>query len=163
MLQKISLPSILDISPTNRLDLDENCAVENFYGKNIDEAYEMISKNFMAYIDDFMSMGFLAFEYYSNALLRYFQEKEHSYTAVPYDVQIILSILKIQVKEDGIAINLNVIELIKLSLNNLANYMEWRIEHKNDEAYYEYYCHSSQELKALLTKLKSYLPPPPSD
>ena len=157
-LKRVFLPSILDISPTNRLDLDENSAVGNFHGKNIDEAYEMISKNIMAYIDDFVFMGPLAFEYYSKALLCYFQEKKHCYEGFPYYVQIILSILKTQVKEKESRINSNVIDLIKWSVDNLADYMKWRIEHKNDEAYYEYYYHSSQELETLLINLKKLSP-----
>lgn len=59
------LPTLLDISPTKLLDLDEKCAYEHFFGKTREEAREMFAeRRGHVYLEDLGWMGARAFEYY---------------------------------------------------------------------------------------------------
>ncbi|MDF1839644.1 MAG: hypothetical protein P1V35_17390, partial [Planctomycetota bacterium] len=66
-----SLPTLLEISPTNGLDLDEKCAINHFLGKTRIEASELFMENALHYGEDLMWMGEKAFAYYLPALFPY--------------------------------------------------------------------------------------------
>lgn len=67
-------PSRKEISPTGGLDLDEQCALNNFYGLDGDAALKMFERDsdyLHIYFADLVHMGPVAFEYYAAVLERY--------------------------------------------------------------------------------------------
>lgn len=59
----MQIPSLIEISPTKLLDLDERVAYEHFFGKSLPEAKLLFDQaNF--YVDDLGWMGSAAFNYY---------------------------------------------------------------------------------------------------
>lgn len=68
-----SLPTLLDISPTNGLDLNEKEAVSHFFGKTLCEAVALFHENSIYYLDDLRSMGDKAFAFYLPAFCDYLQ------------------------------------------------------------------------------------------
>ena len=64
------LPTLLDISPTKLLDLDEKCAYEHFFGKTREEARQMFAeRRGHVYLEDLGWMGVRAFDYYVHAYI----------------------------------------------------------------------------------------------
>lgn len=61
-------PTLLDISPTNLLSLDERDAYKNFFGKSLSEARELFDKSDF-YVNDLGWMGKVAFEFYVEAYI----------------------------------------------------------------------------------------------
>lgn len=71
-----TLPTAIEISPTNGLDLDEKCALEHFLGKTETEAEKLFFEAAEIYQEDLMSMGDKAFAYYLPALTPYLKSNE---------------------------------------------------------------------------------------
>ena len=72
-----TLPTQKDISPTEGLDLDEQCALEHFYGLDQSTALKMFRDDadyLHVYLADFVHMGDAGFSYYLPALVQYFDE-----------------------------------------------------------------------------------------
>lgn len=72
-----NLPSIKDISPTDGLDLDENCALDHFYGFDQAAALQMFRDDadcLHIYMADFVHMGDVGFSYYLPAFVDYIGE-----------------------------------------------------------------------------------------
>lgn len=65
------IPTLIDISPTNCLNLDERSAVENFLGKTFDEAKAMFFDHAERYTEDLGWMGRTAFNFYFPAYAAY--------------------------------------------------------------------------------------------
>ncbi len=65
-----NLPTEKDINPFNS-DLDEQAAVKSFLGKTREDALEMFCRNALAYSEDLMVMGDVAFDYYFPAYCAY--------------------------------------------------------------------------------------------
>jgi hypothetical protein len=81
------LPSNLDISHTNGVNLDERLALEHFLGKTLEEAEELFRENSTYYWEDLMWMGSYGFAFYSEAFFRYLrsaqaQDDAHSVRAL---------------------------------------------------------------------------------
>jgi hypothetical protein len=64
----MKIPTLLDISPTNLLSLDERGAYRNFYGKSLSEARELFDESDF-YVNDLGWMGKVAFEFYVEAYI----------------------------------------------------------------------------------------------
>jgi hypothetical protein len=56
--------------------LDERCAVENFLGKNLEQAQALFRENFLHYQEDLMWMGPIAFRFYVPAAINYLLSKD---------------------------------------------------------------------------------------
>lgn len=72
-----TLPTEKDISPTAGLDLDEQCALEHFYGLDQSAALKMFrdEADFLhVYLADFVHMGDAGFSYYLPALVQHLDE-----------------------------------------------------------------------------------------
>jgi len=70
-------PSKKDISPTDGLDLDEQHALNNFFGLDREAALEMFKRDsniLHVYFADLVHMGPRAFEYYAPALEQYLSQ-----------------------------------------------------------------------------------------
>ena len=77
MKSAATLPTEKDISPTGGLDLDEQCALEHFYGLDQSAALQMfrVDADFLhVYLADFVHMGDRAFDYYLPALVQHLEE-----------------------------------------------------------------------------------------
>lgn len=73
------IPSKYDISPTEGLQLDEQCALLHFYGKTAAEAVAMYAENPIQYEEDILFMGWNAFAYYIDTpYILLLQEKEQA-------------------------------------------------------------------------------------
>ncbi len=83
--KKEQLPTLLDISPTNGLSLDEAHAVKMFLGKNHEQALELLRDNFLFYQEDLAFMGPRAFRYYLTSLVTYITEELQSDPSNFYD------------------------------------------------------------------------------
>jgi len=71
-----ALPTEKEISPTAGLDLDEQCALEHFYGLDQSAALRMFRDDadvLHVYLADFVHMGDTAFDYYLPALAQYLE------------------------------------------------------------------------------------------
>lgn len=73
-LRKSGLGKMLDRLPTeneiNAFDtLDERSAVENFLGKDLEQARALFRENFLRYQEDLMFMGPKAFQFYVRAAI----------------------------------------------------------------------------------------------
>lgn len=66
-------PSLIEISPTNCLDLDEGSAVSHFLGKSKQEAGHLFAKNPLYYLNDLVWMGEIALAYYFPPFLEVFR------------------------------------------------------------------------------------------
>jgi len=62
--------------------LEEEDAVEHFYGKTIEEASELFFRNSEYYEEDLFWMGFKAYFYYINSIKIYLQSNEGKYDDV---------------------------------------------------------------------------------
>ena len=72
-----NIPSIKDISPTGGVDLDDNCALDHFYGFDQAAALKMFrdDSDFLhIYMADFVHMGDVGFSYYLPAFVAYIAE-----------------------------------------------------------------------------------------
>ena len=72
-----TLPTEKDISPTEGLDLDEQCALKHFYGLDQSAALQMFRNDadfLHVYLADFVHMGDTAFDYYLPALVQHLEE-----------------------------------------------------------------------------------------
>lgn len=69
-INSMKIPTLLDISPTNLLDLDEKLAYQHFFGKSLDEARSLFGQGAI-YVDDLGWMGEKAFNYYVCAYVEY--------------------------------------------------------------------------------------------
>jgi hypothetical protein len=56
--------------------LDERCAVENFLGKDLEQARSLFREDFRRYQEDLMFMGPLAFQFYVPAAIDYLLSEE---------------------------------------------------------------------------------------
>lgn len=74
----------LDISPTDGLDLDERDALEYFFGKNQEEAAELLHQNFTHYIDYLAYMGDRAFYYYLGSVKLYIKKNVNDFLPSDY-------------------------------------------------------------------------------
>lgn len=63
------LPSVLDISPSNGMDLDERTALKHFHGLTQEQATALLRENPLHYLEDFFYMGPVAFAFYVPAVL----------------------------------------------------------------------------------------------
>ena len=70
----MSLPTEGELNPIPE-DLDGQCAVKNFLGKNLAEAEEMFREAALVYQEDLMFMGPAAFRFYVQAAIRYLQRE----------------------------------------------------------------------------------------
>ena len=61
--------------------LDERCAVENFLGKDLEQAQALFRENFLYYQEDLMWMGPIAFRFYVPAAINYLLSKDADYDA----------------------------------------------------------------------------------
>lgn len=59
----MQIPSLIEISPTNLLDLDEKVAYQHFFGKSLAEAEQLFDEAHF-YVEDLGWMGRNAFDYY---------------------------------------------------------------------------------------------------
>lgn len=66
------IPTLLDISPTNLLDLDERDAYRHFFGKSLVEAQELFDQSDF-YVNDLGWMGENAFEFYIEAYIKHLE------------------------------------------------------------------------------------------
>jgi hypothetical protein len=66
----MQIPSLIEISPTNLLNLDEKAAHEHFFGKSLAEANRLFDQSHV-YVEDLGWMGQAAFEYYLCAYIDY--------------------------------------------------------------------------------------------
>jgi hypothetical protein len=66
----MQVPSLIEISPTNLLNLDEKAAYEHFFGKSLAEAKRLFDQSHV-YVEDLGWMGQAAFEYYVCAYIDY--------------------------------------------------------------------------------------------
>jgi hypothetical protein len=73
---KLLLPTRLQISPTNGLDLDEEIALRDFYGKDLSEAEGMIRNHPEYHTDSLLHMGDIAFNFYFRSFLKYLESEE---------------------------------------------------------------------------------------
>lgn len=73
------LPTLLEISPTNCLCLDENTAVMHFLGKDLEEAYIMYEAHPIFYSDDLAFMGPKARRFYIPIINRYILAYKKNY------------------------------------------------------------------------------------
>lgn len=71
----MQIPSLLEISPTNLLNLDEKAAYEHFFGKSSAEAKQLFDQSHI-YVDDLGWMGQAAFEYYVCAYIDYLNSQD---------------------------------------------------------------------------------------
>ena len=69
----MNLPNREDINPYPG-DLDGQCAVENFLGKNRQQITSELARHSMSYQEDLMFMGPIAFCYYFPSVLDYLLE-----------------------------------------------------------------------------------------
>ncbi len=83
--EQAPLPTLLDISPSNCLDLDEAHAVKMFLGKNHEQALELLRDNFSYYQEDLAFMGSRAFHYYLTSLVTYITDELQSDPTDFYD------------------------------------------------------------------------------
>jgi len=65
----MTLPTLLDISPTNLMVLDERTAYEHFYGRTISEAVALFREKEEVSVDDLAWMGETGFNYYLDAYI----------------------------------------------------------------------------------------------
>jgi hypothetical protein len=56
--------------------LDERCAVENFLGKDLEQAQALFRDNFLRFQEDLMWMGPIAFRFYVSAAINYLLSKD---------------------------------------------------------------------------------------
>ena len=99
------LPTLLDISPTKLLDLDEKCAYEHFFGKTLEEAREMFAETSGTcshiYLEDLGWMGKRAFDYYVQAYIDWLQRcvpaDENEAEILAGDIEEAMSVVKIRV------------------------------------------------------------------
>jgi hypothetical protein len=61
--------------------LDERCAVENFLGKDLEQAQALFRENFRFYQEDLMWMGPTAFRFYVPAAINYLMSKDSDHDA----------------------------------------------------------------------------------
>ena len=69
----VNLPQEKDFDPADG-DLDAQCAWKNFGGLNLEEADKRFIENPLYYQEDFMFMGWVAFEYYFPVIEKYLIE-----------------------------------------------------------------------------------------
>ncbi|WP_157499745.1 hypothetical protein [Lysobacter sp. Root983] len=70
----LSIPTLLEISPSNLAQLDERVAHEHFFGKSLEEAIDLFRKTDHVYIEDLVWMGDIAFDFYVDAYIAYLVE-----------------------------------------------------------------------------------------
>jgi hypothetical protein len=70
----LSIPTLLEISPSNLVQLDERTAYEHFYGKSLEEAVALFREIDHVYIEDLAWMGDVAFDFYVDAYIAYLLE-----------------------------------------------------------------------------------------
>jgi len=96
---KSEIPTLLEISPSNGLDLDEKEAVAHFLGKDVLEAEALFRDNFVHYSNDLHWMGPVAFGYYFPAFASYLNSAESAgYGDV---VNSLLVLLEIRMNSDA--------------------------------------------------------------
>jgi hypothetical protein len=61
--------------------LDERCAVENFFGNDLEQAQALFRENFLRYQEDLMWMGPIAFRFYVPAAINYLLSKDADHDA----------------------------------------------------------------------------------
>ena len=71
----MTYPTLIDISPTNLLNLDEKVAFQHFFGKSRAEAQALFGEGDF-YVDDLAWMGWVAFEYYVLAYIDFLDESD---------------------------------------------------------------------------------------
>ena len=86
----MTLPILKDISPTKGLQLDEKIALDNFLGKNQEQASKLFFKNALYYSDDLIFMGGKGFAFYFPALLPYIQSVDSNLNSDVVDVLIVI-------------------------------------------------------------------------
>ena len=78
---------------------DERSAVRNFLGKNLIEAENLFSENFLNYQEDLMWMGPKAFEYYAIAAISYLRSVDLNEKSDD-DFALFCSIIDFRLKSD---------------------------------------------------------------
>ena len=68
----MDLPNLLDISPTNLLNLDERVAYRHFFGKSLIEAKDQFDQAEF-YANDLGWMGENAFDFYIDAYISHLE------------------------------------------------------------------------------------------
>jgi hypothetical protein len=71
----MQIPSLIEISPTNLLNLDEKAAYEHFFGKSLAEARHLFDQA-RFYVDDLGWMGPVAFDYYVCAYIEHLNSRD---------------------------------------------------------------------------------------
>src|SRR4051794_16209879 len=67
----MTLPTQAEINVYD--SLDERCACSHFLGKTLEDAQALFASNALAYQEDLMFMGPIAFRYYLEAAIRYIE------------------------------------------------------------------------------------------
>ncbi|WP_139215530.1 hypothetical protein [Lysobacter sp. cf310] len=70
----LSIPTLLEISPSNLVQLDERVAYEHFFGKSLEEGVALFRELDHVYIEDLAWMGDVAFDFYVDAYIAYLLE-----------------------------------------------------------------------------------------
>lgn len=70
----MSIPTLLEISPSNLSQLDERTAYEHFVGKSLEEAVDLFREIDHVYVEDLAWMGDVAFDFYVDAYIAYLLE-----------------------------------------------------------------------------------------
>lgn len=120
---KSETPTMLEISPTNCLDLDEKHAVTHFLGKDVSGAEALFRDNFVYYSNDLHWMGPVAFKYYFTAFSNYVMSSESAgYGEV---VNSLITLLEIRMTNDAasvISLKDEVIGCLDYCINNYPKF-----------------------------------------
>ena len=95
----MTMPTLLDISPTGGVDLDEKCAMEHFLGKTQEQASALFFENSIYFIDDLRWMGGRAFVYYLPSVIPYLTSPESRGDSDAVDS--LISILRSRLEDDA--------------------------------------------------------------
>lgn len=125
----MKLPALLDISPTNLLNLDERVAHENFFGKSMAEARRLFDQH-DSYADDLGWMGAEAFGYYVCAYIDHLSERNLSEVEIEIPMSIVLRRLLVDKNHRNIKKLINKIS----QLRSVLICGDRKIEKEYDEA-----------------------------
>ena len=119
----MTLPILKDISPTKGLQLDEKIALDNFLGKNQEQASKLFFKNALYYSDDLIFMGGKGFAFYFPALLPYIQSVDSNLNSDVVDVLIVIIEARIDRDLDSIKLaSTSILEALNYCLENYEKF-----------------------------------------
>ncbi len=121
-----TIPSYLDISPSNGLSLDEKSAAKHFLGKSEVSASVMIAENAMYYLEYFKYMGAKAFAYYLKSILLYLKSDKND-----FDPDVLFSLIQtiqLRINHDKTSILMAAESINQLMSYLYENYDKFDIE-----------------------------------